>query len=92
MTRAPSRWREIRSTLAVVLVAGLVAAACGDLTPDSLAYATDEAQPTVIRIATPRIAGFEEVARCLLPKRLRAFRIIPHVGLLEFALYFSQAL
>jgi len=54
-----SRSRRVRSTIGGLLIASLMFAACGDLTPDSLAYATDETEPTVIRIATPRIAGFE---------------------------------
>lgn len=40
----------------------MVAAACGDLTPDSLAYTsneTDAAAQSVIRIATPRLSGLE---------------------------------
>lgn len=44
----------------MIVAASLVISACGDLTPDPLAYATDEAEPTLIRIATPRIAGFED--------------------------------
>ena len=54
-----SRPRRLRSAIAVLLAASLFVTACGDLTPDSLAYATDETEPTIIRIATPRIAGFE---------------------------------
>lgn len=48
--------------VAAVLAAMLVAAACGDLAPDSLAYTsneTDAAAQSVLRIATPRLSGLE---------------------------------
>ncbi len=47
--------------LAFLLVGGLLLGACGDVTPESLAYATADTEPTVLRLATPRIAGFEDV-------------------------------
>ena len=39
----------------------LTLTACGNLAVESLAFATTDAEPTVLRLATPRIAGFEDV-------------------------------
>lgn len=52
--------KRLRGKVAGLLAGCLLLAACGDLTPDSLAFATDQTEPTIIRLATPRIAGFEE--------------------------------
>lgn len=43
----------------ILVVAALVASACGTVEPESLAFAADESERTVIRFATPRIDGFE---------------------------------
>ena len=43
----------------VLLVLALVGAACGTSAPESLAFATEDTERTVIRLATPRIDGFE---------------------------------
>lgn len=48
--------------LALLMAASLIAVACGDFAPDSLAYTsneTDAAPQSVLRIATPRIRGLE---------------------------------
>lgn len=55
-----SRARSLRY-LIVALAAGLLLSACGQVTPESLAYATEETETTIVRLATPRIAGFESV-------------------------------
>jgi cellobiose transport system substrate-binding protein len=52
--------RRAMSAIAVLSAAALFVSGCGELTPDSLAYATNEAEPTIIRLATPRIAGLED--------------------------------
>lgn len=52
--------KHIRA-LALLVVSSILLTACGDVTPESLAYATEQVEPTVLRIATPRIAGFEDV-------------------------------
>lgn len=43
----------------ILTLFALIAAACGVVTPESLALATEQIEPTTIRIATPRIAGLE---------------------------------
>lgn len=46
----------------VIAAFAMLAVACGNLTPDSLAYSSEDAvtaSETVIRVATPRIRGFE---------------------------------
>lgn len=48
-------------TLAIVLSCALFASACGEVAPESLAFAMEDSEQTVLRIATPRIAGFEGV-------------------------------
>ena len=48
-------------TLATLVAASLVLAACGDVTPEPLALAMSDSEPTVVRLATPRISGFEDV-------------------------------
>lgn len=56
------RFRVIIRLVGAALVVATIAAGCGDLTPDSLAYANDDAivaEESVIRIATPRIRGLE---------------------------------
>lgn len=44
---------------AILTVFALMAAGCGVVTPESLALATEEIEPTTIRIATPRIGGLQ---------------------------------
>jgi len=44
-----------------VLACALLLSACGEVAPESLAFTTSETEQTVIRLATPRIAGFEDV-------------------------------
>lgn len=43
----------------VVLILSLVAAACGTIEPESIAFADTDAEQTTLRIATSRIEGFE---------------------------------
>lgn len=48
--------------IAMLVAVAMLAVACGNLTPDSLAYSSesdDSAPESVIRIATPRIRGLE---------------------------------
>jgi len=50
-----------RRLLALLLAAAVLLSACGEVAPESLAFATSETEETVIRFATPRISGFEDV-------------------------------
>ncbi len=43
----------------ILTLSALIASACGVVTPESLALATDRIDATTLRIATPRIAGLE---------------------------------
>jgi ABC-type glycerol-3-phosphate transport system substrate-binding protein len=50
------------SVVASLCIAALILSSCGDLTPDSLAFATDDedtSTESVIRIAATRVAGLE---------------------------------
>lgn len=54
-------WSGMRM-LGIIAAFAMLAVACGNLTPDSLAYSSEDAETaseTVIRVATPRIRGFE---------------------------------
>ena len=47
--------------IAILLSCAMFATACGEVAPESLAFAMSDTEETVLRIATPRIAGFEGV-------------------------------
>lgn len=56
------RVRILVRLIGAMLCVAMIAVACGDLAPDSLAYANDDADvasESVIRLATPRIRGLE---------------------------------
>lgn len=58
-----ARVRFVMRLLGALLATAMIAVACGDLAPDSLAYANDDADvstESVIRLATPRVRGLEQ--------------------------------